>query len=109
MSKSKSHGKDRKKSAQLVLRVEKSERDTFVSLCEAMDTTAAREIRRFMRDYVARNAPAAAGLGTEAAEVAGIVAAVSETDARAAEVPGAEPRAEAKPASKRHKRWSEAA
>lgn len=57
MSKSKSHDKDKKKSAQLVLRVERSERDAFLKLCEAADTTAAREIRRFMRDYVARKAP----------------------------------------------------
>jgi hypothetical protein len=42
-----------KKSAQLAIRIEKSERDAFVTLCEAQDTSAAREIRRFMRDYVA--------------------------------------------------------
>jgi hypothetical protein len=62
MSKSKSHGKDKKKSAQLVLRVEKAERDDFVALCEQLDTTAAREIRRFMRDWIASHAqtPAAA-------------------------------------------------
>jgi hypothetical protein len=53
MSKSKTNGKDKKKSAQLVLRVEKAERDDFVALCERLDTTAAREIRRFMRDLVA--------------------------------------------------------
>jgi hypothetical protein len=56
MSKSKTHGKDKKKAAQLVLRVEKAERDAFVALCERLDTTAAREIRRFMRDMVAANA-----------------------------------------------------
>jgi maleate cis-trans isomerase len=53
MSKSKSHRKDKKKSSQLVLRIEKAERDAFVVLCELRDTTAAREIRRFMRDWVA--------------------------------------------------------
>lgn len=56
MSKSKPHGKDKKKTAQLVLRVEKAERDDFVALCERLDTTAAREIRRFMRDWVASHA-----------------------------------------------------
>jgi hypothetical protein len=52
-----------KKTAQLAIRIEKAERDAFVELCEAQDTSAAREIRRFMRDYVAAHAetPAAAG------------------------------------------------
>jgi hypothetical protein len=47
--------KKQKKSSQLVLRVDKAERDAFVSLCEALDTSAAREIRRFMRTWVASN------------------------------------------------------
>ncbi len=58
MSKSKPHGKDKKKAAQLVLRVEKAERDAFVALCERLDTSAAREIRRFMREMVAAHAEA---------------------------------------------------
>ena len=45
-----------KKTAQLAIRIEKAERDAFVALCEAQDTSAAREIRRFMRDYVAAHA-----------------------------------------------------
>lgn len=45
-----------KKSSQLVIRVEKDERDEFVKLCEKLDTSAAREIRRFMRDFVHENA-----------------------------------------------------
>jgi hypothetical protein len=60
MSKSKSHGKDKKKSSQLVLRIEKAERDAFVALCELRDTTAAREIRRFMREWVATHTAQAA-------------------------------------------------
>ena len=52
----KSAKKSGKKSSQLVIRVEKEERDAFVSLCEDLDTSAAREIRRFMRDFVARHA-----------------------------------------------------
>lgn len=51
----KSAKKSGKKSSQLVIRVEKEERDAFVSLCEDLDTSAAREIRRFMRDFVARH------------------------------------------------------
>lgn len=53
MSKHRSEGKDRKKSSQLVIRVDKAERDSFVKLCERLDTSAAREIRRFMREFVA--------------------------------------------------------
>ena len=52
MSKHKSEGKDKKKSSQLVIRVDKAERDAFVTLCERLDTSAAREIRRFMREFV---------------------------------------------------------
>jgi hypothetical protein len=53
MSKHKSHGKDKKKGSQLVIRVDKAERDAFVTLCDQLDTSAAREIRRFMREMVA--------------------------------------------------------
>lgn len=56
MGKHKAHGKDKKKSSQLVIRLEKAERDAFVSLCDRLDTSAAREIRRFMRELVAAHA-----------------------------------------------------
>jgi hypothetical protein len=42
-----------KKGSQLAIRIEKSERDAFVDLCDRLDTSAAREIRRFMREFVA--------------------------------------------------------
>lgn len=45
--------KDKTKASQLVIRVERDERDAFVELCSKLDTTAAREIRRFMREFVA--------------------------------------------------------
>lgn len=48
----KSGGKD----AQLILRLDKSERDAFVALCKEMDTTAAREIRHFIRKFMKKNA-----------------------------------------------------
>jgi hypothetical protein len=48
-----------KKESQLAIRVEKSERDAFVALCDTLDTSAAREIRRFMRDFVTRHQSAA--------------------------------------------------
>ena len=41
-----------KKDSQLVLRLDKAERDAFVDLCKDMDTSAAREIRRFIRDFM---------------------------------------------------------
>ncbi len=44
------------KDSQLVLRLKKEERDEFVSLCKDMDTSAAREIRRFIRNFVKENA-----------------------------------------------------
>ena len=48
----KTEGKARKKDSQLVLRLDKRERDEFVDLCKELDTSAAREIRRFMRGFV---------------------------------------------------------
>ncbi len=49
--------KKKKKSSQLVIRIDAGERDDFVKLCDALDTSAAREIRRFMREWVATHAP----------------------------------------------------
>ncbi|WP_370279554.1 hypothetical protein [Pontibacterium sp.] len=47
--------KKAKKNSQLVIRINDQERDNFVSLCEELDTSAAREIRRFIRAFVAEN------------------------------------------------------
>ncbi|OIQ27440.1 MAG: hypothetical protein BM562_14580 [Alphaproteobacteria bacterium MedPE-SWcel] len=44
-----------KKDGQLVLRLDKADRDEFVELCKKLDTSAAREIRHFMRDFVKKN------------------------------------------------------
>lgn len=44
-----------KKNSQLILRMNKDERDVFVSLCKENDTSAAREIRRFIRSYVKKH------------------------------------------------------
>ncbi|MGD9862337.1 MAG: hypothetical protein AB7S99_03900 [Pseudodonghicola sp.] len=41
-----------KKDSQLVLRLDKGERDAFVELCKELDTSAAREIRRFIREFM---------------------------------------------------------
>ena len=40
------------KDSQLVIRIKQSERDRFVQLCDELDTSAAREIRRFIRGFL---------------------------------------------------------
>ncbi|WP_232825336.1 hypothetical protein [Albibacillus kandeliae] len=42
----------KKKNAQLILRLDKEERDAFVEMCKELDTSAAREIRRFIRGFL---------------------------------------------------------
>ena len=44
-----------KKDSQLVIRISGAERDEFVSLCEDLDTSAARELRQFIRRFVTEN------------------------------------------------------
>ncbi len=44
-----------KKDAQLIVRINKAERDAFVALCEEEDTSAAREVRRFVRGFLAEH------------------------------------------------------
>ena len=44
--------KKTKKDSQLIIRINGEERDRFVSLCDELDTSAAREIRRFIRDFL---------------------------------------------------------
>ncbi|MGO4907292.1 hypothetical protein ACEN2J_03050 [Pseudorhodobacter sp. W20_MBD10_FR17] len=41
-----------RKDSQLIIRISGAERDQFVSLCETMDTSAAREVRRFIRGFL---------------------------------------------------------
>lgn len=55
MSKHKATTKEKEKGGQLVIRIAKSDRAAFIAECEALDTTAAREIRRFMREFVEAN------------------------------------------------------
>ena len=45
----------KKQNSQLILRLDKDERDAFVDLCKEMDTSAAREIRRFIREFMQQN------------------------------------------------------
>jgi hypothetical protein len=44
-----------KKDSQLVLRINRQERDQFIDLCESLDTSAAREIRKFIKRFIARH------------------------------------------------------
>ncbi|QQA44142.1 hypothetical protein [Pelagovum pacificum] len=48
-------GKAGKKDSQLILRLDKEERDEFIKLCKKMDTSAAREIRAFIRKFLKDN------------------------------------------------------
>jgi len=44
--------KKSKKDSQLVIRLHRTERDAFVGLCDDLDTSAAREIRRFIKSFL---------------------------------------------------------
>lgn len=44
--------KKNKKDSQLVIRINSEQRDQFVALCEELDTSAAREIRRFIKKFL---------------------------------------------------------
>jgi len=47
--------KKTKKDSQLVIRIHSEDRDQFVSLCDELDTSAAREIRKFIRRFLKEN------------------------------------------------------
>ena len=46
--------KSKKKEAQLVIRLDKELRDSFVAACQDIDTSASREMRRFMKRFLTR-------------------------------------------------------
>ncbi|MFC4273137.1 hypothetical protein GQF03_08105 [Sneathiella chungangensis] len=48
--------KKERKDSQLIIRIKGKERDQFVALCEELDTSAAREVRRFIRDFLKQHA-----------------------------------------------------
>ena len=52
MAKKKSSKKKNKKDSQLLIRISGEERDRFVELCEELDTSAAREIRKFIGQFL---------------------------------------------------------
>lgn len=51
MAEKKKRKKSLPKDSQLVIRINSKERDKFVTLCDELDTSAAREIRRFIRTF----------------------------------------------------------
>ena len=54
MGKRKKQKTDKDGDAKLVVRIEADLRDAFIEACQAQDTTASREVRRFIRDFLAR-------------------------------------------------------
>jgi len=43
------------KDAQLVLRLDRADRDAFIALCKEMDTSASREVRHFIRGFLKKH------------------------------------------------------
>ncbi len=54
VAKNKEKQKKSRKDAQLVLRLNKDLRDRFVAACQDLDTSAAREVRRFIKQFLRR-------------------------------------------------------
>ncbi|BDX08283.1 hypothetical protein [Planctobacterium marinum] len=46
--------RSKKKNSQLIIRINDEDRRTFVELCDELDTSAAREVRRFIKGFVAK-------------------------------------------------------
>ncbi|PHQ72188.1 MAG: hypothetical protein COB93_01290 [Sneathiella sp.] len=57
MASEKKSKKKTRKDSQLIIRINVAERDNFVALCDEMDTSAAREIRRFIRGFLRQDSP----------------------------------------------------
>jgi len=55
MGKKKKQKSDEEEDVKLVVRIEAGLRDAFIEACQAVDTTASREVRRFIRDFLARS------------------------------------------------------
>ena len=51
----KKKGKKKLKDSQLIIRINRVERDQFLDICDEIDTTAAREIRKFIRKFIKKN------------------------------------------------------
>ena len=57
MSEKTTKAKRNKKDSQLLIRISTEERERFVELCEELDTSAAREIRHFIRGFIKQHEP----------------------------------------------------
>ncbi|WP_172449423.1 hypothetical protein [Bowmanella denitrificans] len=44
--------KKKKKDSQLLIRIDKEMRNTFIELCEQQDSNAAKELRSFIQSYI---------------------------------------------------------
>lgn len=53
MPKKKKSDKDSK--TKLIVRIEATLRDNFIEVCRDLDTSASREVRRFIRDFLDKN------------------------------------------------------
>ncbi|MEM6513079.1 MAG: hypothetical protein AAF660_08710 [Pseudomonadota bacterium] len=51
---SKGEKKKKKKDAQLVLRLDRETRDRFKEACQELDTSTAREVRKFIKRFLKR-------------------------------------------------------
>ncbi|MFY0621530.1 MAG: hypothetical protein JXQ89_07535 [Pelagimonas sp.] len=55
MSKDEKKKKPKGKDAQLVLRLDREDRDAFISICKELDSSASREVRLFIRDFLKKH------------------------------------------------------
>ena len=55
MGKHKKQKSNKDEEVKLVVRIEAGLRDAFIEACQDMDTTASREVRRFIRDFLAHS------------------------------------------------------
>ena len=55
MSDKPSKSKLNKKDSQLLIRISTAEREQFIQVCEELDTTAAREIRKYNRGFIKKH------------------------------------------------------
>jgi len=49
---SENNNKKKKKNSQMIIRINDEERAQFIALCDSLDTSAAREVRRFIREFI---------------------------------------------------------
>lgn len=49
---SENKNKKKKKNSQMIVRINNEERAQFIALCDSLDTSAAREVRRFIREFI---------------------------------------------------------